>query len=317
MNSPDSPVVAVQHLSKIYQSGLFRRGFRALLDVSFEVRRGEIFGLLGPNGAGKTTLVKVLLGIVRGSTGAATMLGYPAGDRRGRRKVGYLPEQLRVARHHTARTALQFYGQLHHMTREQIRTRGGQLLELVGLQGRDVESVSRFSKGMLQRLGLAQAMLNDPDLLFLDEPTDGLDPVGRSQVRTVLQRLRDEGRTIFLNSHLLQEVELICDRIAVLDRGEVKYTGTIRDLTPAENLRVTFVCRGERSAIRAAVDVVVPETGIQSHERDWRFTVGVSEQSRIDALVDALRNARISIVSMHETRPTLEDAFLRLVGQSP
>ncbi len=215
-------------------------------DVSLDVGRGEIFGLLGPNGAGKTTLIKVLLGLVRGSSGAATLLGFPAGDRRGRRTVGYLPEQLRIARHHTARTALQFYGQLHGLDATTIRKRSSKLIDLVGLQGRDVESVKRFSKGMLQRLGLAQAMLHEPELLFLDEPTDGLDPIGRSQVRSVLQQLRDQGRTVFVNSHLLQEVELICDRVSVLDRGRVRYVGTIRDLTPNEQLKVTFVCRVNR-----------------------------------------------------------------------
>ena len=315
MHTPDPDIVDVRRLSKTYQSGLFRQGFRALSEVSLEVGRGEIFGLLGPNGAGKTTLVKVLLGIVRATGGSATMLGFPAGDRRGRRRVGYLPEQLRVARHHTARTALQFYGQLHDLTTAQIRRKSQQLIDLVGLKGRDVESVRRFSKGMLQRLGLAQAMLNDPELLFLDEPTDGLDPVGRSQVRLLLQQMRDQGRTIFLNSHLLQEVELICDRIAVLDGGRVKYTGTIRDLTPADQSQVTFVCRADPAAITAATAALLPEIQLQPHEHDWQFTVGVSEQSLIDGLVDALRAGGISIVTLRETRPTLEDAFLHLVGQ--
>ena len=209
----------------------------------------------------------------------------------------------------------EFYGQLHNMTAEQIRRRSHQLIELVGLDGRDVESVRRFSKGMLQRLGLAQAMLNDPELLFLDEPTDGLDPVGRSQVRTILQQLSDQGRTIFLNSHLLQEVELVCDRITVLDHGQVKYTGTIRDLTPTDKLQVTFVCRADPQAITVAAADLLPDVKLQPHEHDWQFTVGVSTQTRIDELVDALRAGGISIVSLRESRPTLEDAFLHLVGK--
>src|SRR6516225_11299422 len=203
---PDSPAIEVESLSKTYRDGLFsRKTVEALRGVTFQVERGTIFGLLGPNGAGKTTLIKVLLGIVHKSGGKASLMGLPAGDRRGRRSVGYLPENHRIPRHHTANTALEYYGALSGMRGRDIRKRRPELLELVGLSAWGGSSVKKFSKGMLQRLGLAQALMHDPELLVLDEPTDGVDPVGRKHIRDVLRGMEERGLTIFLNSHLLAE----------------------------------------------------------------------------------------------------------------
>src|SRR5262245_63639945 len=188
---PDS-VIDVQALRKTYRDGfLGSRRIEALRGVSFRVERGTIFGLLGPNGAGKTTLIKVLLGIVSKTGGAAALLGQPAGDRRGRRRVGYLPENHRIPRHHTGNTALEYYGSLSGMSGREIRRRRPELLEQVGLGRWGRTSVKNYSKGMLQRLGLAQCMLHEPELLILDEPTDGVEPVGLSEMRTVGQRLKD------------------------------------------------------------------------------------------------------------------------------
>jgi ABC-2 type transport system ATP-binding protein len=218
----DGYAVEVENLDKTYRDGwILRRPFQALQGITLQVRYGEVFGLLGPNGAGKTTLVKLLLGIVRATRGRAFMLGRPAGERAGRRRVGYLPENLRIPRHHTALSAMDLYGQMSGMTRAEIRQSRGPLLAAVDLADRATDPVKKYSKGMLQRLGLAIALLHDPDLVFLDEPTDGLDPAGRAHVRQTLVRLKGEGKTIFLNSHLLQEVELVCDRVAILDRGVV------------------------------------------------------------------------------------------------
>ena len=246
-------VIAIDELRKSYRRGLWRRSVDALRGVSFRVGPGEIFGLLGPNGAGKTTIIKILLGIVRASGGSAQLLGFPAGDRRGRRQVGYLPENLQFPRHQTARTALEYCGRLSGMSYTQIRARRDSLLATVGLNDRDRESVKRYSKGMQQRLGLAQALLHDPTVLILDEPTDGLDPVGRSQVRSILVQLRDEGRTVFLNSHLLQEVELVCDRVAILDSGQLRFEGTINDLTPAHETALTLDLVGADAALQAVL----------------------------------------------------------------
>ncbi len=310
-----SPVISVQSLEKQYRRGLFGGGIRAVDGVSFDVHPGEIFALLGPNGAGKTTLIKVLLGIIRRSGGKAEMLGYPAGDRRGRARVGYLPEHLQIPRHQSARTALEFYGQLSGLSVAEVRKKRDELLGRVGLAGRDRESVKRFSKGMLQRLGLAQALLHDPELLILDEPTDGLDPIGRSQVRVILQQLRDEGRTVFLNSHLLQEVELICDRVAIMDKGQLRFVGTIGDITPSGEGDLRLVVTGSVSAIQTAVAGWQPAA-------DWRegqphkLIVSLPSQEAADALVDRLRAANVSLLELAWRGRSLEGAFLKLVGAS-
>lgn len=312
---PMESVIAVDKLRKKYRGGLLRRPVDALGGVTFDVHRGEIFGLLGPNGAGKTTVIKILMGIVRSTGGTASMLGYRAGDRRGRRRIGYLPENLRLPPHQTARTALEYYGRLSGLGRREIVAKQDRLLATVELAGRSRESVKRYSKGMVQRLGLAQALLHDPDLLILDEPTDGLDPVGRSQVRNILQRLRDEGRTVFLNSHLLQEVELVCDRVAILDAGQLRFEGTIAELTPRQETNVQLRLHGQDNEVRAGLNAH-PDAEIQTTDRQqYLATVPVGGQDDVDRLVDQLRTRDVSIVSISWRRKTLEDAFLELVAQ--
>ncbi|MFM7072705.1 MAG: ABC transporter ATP-binding protein, partial [Planctomycetota bacterium] len=240
-------VIEVDGLRKTYREGwIRRRSLEVLKGLSFTVGPGEIFGLLGPNGAGKTTFIKILLGIVRASGGTATLLGHAAGSRRGRRQVGYLPENLRIARHHTGHSALDYYGWLSGLPLRVVRSRASELLPLVGLAQRASDPVSKYSKGMLQRLGLAQALLHDPQLVILDEPTDGLDPVGRSHVRNVLQQLKQRGKTVFVNSHILQEVELICDRVAILDKGLLRYVGPVHEAA----LRMATIEAASESASR-------------------------------------------------------------------
>lgn len=312
------PVIDLHDLRKTYRNGLLgRRRVEALRGVSFAVGRGEIFGLLGPNGAGKTTLIKVLLGIVRRSGGQATLMGRPAGDRAGRRLVGYLPEGHRIPAHHTGNTALEYYGSLSGLSLSEIKRRRPELLELVGLTGWGRSRVTQYSKGMLQRLGLAQALLHDPDLLMLDEPTDGVDPVGRSEMRTLLKRLKGEGKTIFINSHLLQEIELVCDRVAILVKGRMERVGRVEELTVQSAIEVTWVLSGDESAIRSALavdpatPVLVPAAG------QVQVSVAVADQAAVDRAVDALRRQGVSIVAMSRGRRTLEEAFLETVqGQS-
>ena len=186
-------VISVRDLKKTYRAGLFgTKRINALQGVSLDVPRGQVFGLLGPNGAGKTTLIKILLGIVKRSSGNASVLGLPAGSRRSRRRIGYLPENHRIPRHLNGNTALEYYGSLSGMSMAEIKKRRPRLLEIVGLKGREKESVTGYSKGMQQRLGLAQAMLHNPELIVLDEPTDGVDPVGRKEIREVLKQLASE-----------------------------------------------------------------------------------------------------------------------------
>lgn len=308
--------IQVSGLQKTYREGLiFRKCFQALKGISFDVRPGEIFGLLGPNGAGKTTFVKIMLGIVRKTQGTALMLGRPAGDRLGRKRVGYLPESLRIPRHLNANTALDYYGQLSGMASSEIKARRGALLESVGLAGRERDFVRNYSKGMAQRLGLAQAILHDPDLLFLDEPTDGLDPVGRSEVRTLLQNLKKQGKTVFLNSHLLQEVEMVCDRVAILDKGELRGLGTTDEIARdrVEGIELELEIRGNGQEAKLAIGsrpVIQSEVLDEDH---FQVVLRLSDQAAVDGCVDDLRRRGLSIAGLRRRRVTLEDAFLQLL----
>ena len=312
-----SAAIDVRNLVKAYTEGLIaRKTFKALKGISLQVHRGEVFGLLGPNGAGKTTLIKTLLGIVRKSSGEAYLLGNAAGSREARRKIGYLPENLSFPAHHTAMRALQFYGRLSQVPEQRIRERSAELLELVGLKGRERELVRKYSKGMRQRLGLAQALLHDPELLILDEPTDGLDPVGRSEIRRMITWLREQGKTVFLNSHILQEVELVCDRVAILAGGQLRGVGTPHELTQqffaGALTRVRIELSGEASCLSHLRETIAGEW-LELPEQRWMLTSNVDAQAGIDALVDELRAGGGSIRHLERTRLTLEEVFLSAV----
>ncbi len=313
------PAISANNLCKTYRSGtVFRKELKALENVSFEVKRGSIFGLLGPNGAGKTTFVKILLGIITKTAGSASLLGHRAGSINARRQVGYLPEHLRISPHLTAWTALECFGNLSNVPNSVIRDKRDELLELVGLTGRHREPVRNFSKGMLQRLGLAQAMLHEPQLLMLDEPTDGLDPRARAEMRQIIHRLRESGVTIFLNSHLLQEVELICDSVAILNRGQLKYCG------PVETIGQEVA--NENQQINAEIDLAAPQAEIQAalEGKAYRhlkppskagasIDVTFAFQGEVDEFIDEMRHRQISILRLLPRRISLEDAFLKLI----
>ena len=314
-------VIEIRELTKTYRDGLFgRREVRALRGVSFRVERGEIFGLLGPNGAGKTTLIKALLGICRKTGGSATVLGHPAGAGAARKRIGYLPEGHRLPRHLTAHTALDYYGGLSGLSSAEVKRRRGDLLTLVGLKKWGDTNVRKFSKGMQQRLGLAQAMLHDPDLLILDEPTDGVDPVGRADIRRVLGEMKARGKTVFLNSHLLQELELVCDRAAILRDGEVRGLGALDELRGGTE-RVTLRLLGGAKAVRSALvelnlgGVPLTASGVDGEGRGrFEAELGEADQALIDHAVDTLRREGVSLHSLTRTKPSLEDAFLRAVA---
>ncbi len=317
-----APAISVRHLSKTYVNGLvFRKRLPALRDVSFDVGRSEVFGLLGPNGAGKTTFLKILLGIIRKSGGSASMLGHPAGIRRGRRQVGYLPEQLRIPRHLTGFTALDYYGRLSGLGIREIKSKRHSLLEFVGLAGRGSDPIARYSKGMLQRLGLAQALLHDPQLLVLDEPTDGLDPGARAEIRKLMTDLRSRGVTIFLNSHLLQEVEMVCDRVAILDRGSLRYCGAVQDIDDFINQRdvASIAVRFELAGTEATIRTALSQPGCEILACEVQtgrvvLSARLADQAGIDAAIDRLRAADISLLGMGRQSSSLEEAFLKIVG---
>ncbi len=313
----DAPAIDVRNVHKQYREGwLVRKGFNALQGVDLTVGRGEVFGLLGPNGAGKTTLIKILLGIVRSSGGQAHLLGSPAGSREARRKIGYLPENLNFPSHHTAMRALRLYGRLSHVPESVIRSRSSELLELVGLAGREQELVKKYSKGMRQRLGLAQAMLHEPELLILDEPTDGLDPVGRSQIRQLITLMKQQGKTVFLNSHILQEVELVCDRVAILAAGKLRGVGTAGELTNQFQGALASKVRMELSGDVRAIQALQSGSECELHplpDSRWQFATTSAAQEDVDRLVDRMRQANISIHKLERTSLTLEEVFLSAV----
>ncbi|MCA9075407.1 MAG: ABC transporter ATP-binding protein [Planctomycetaceae bacterium] len=311
-------VIQVDNLRKTFREGFFRRrDIQALKGVSFDVPRGSIFGLLGPNGAGKTTLIKVLLGIVRRSSGNATVFGFTAGHRKARQQIGYLPENHRIPRHLTGHSALEYYGCLSGMSVRVIKQKREELLDTVGLAEWGTTSVSKYSKGMLQRLGLAQAMLHEPELIVLDEPTDGVDPVGRTEIRAVLKGLQQQGTTIFLNSHLLQEVELTCDRVAIMAKGQVKTVADVTELTkPGADLRLRLIgAREEVTQALTSVGINYPQM-ISDPDGSINVRVTTGDQGHVDRIVDALRARSITIRSLEPTRNSLEEAFLGLVRES-
>lgn len=304
--------VEVSNLSKTYISGIFKKShIRALVDVSLTVSQGEIFGLLGPNGAGKTTLVKILLGIVNPNSGSATLLGEPFTSVQLRQRIGYLPENHRYPNFLSARETLVHFGRLHGLTQQQIPDRTTRLLETVGLKDWANVKIKRFSKGMLQRLGLAQAMLSDPEILFLDEPTDGVDPVGRKEIRDILKTLRENGKTIFLNSHMLSEVEEISDRVAILNKGEVLRIGTIKELTtralgheiqlqetPTEELLQSIRSLSETATIEGST-----------------LILAVESRETLNRTLDLIREKGFHMESLTPRKAKLEDFFIKLIKE--
>lgn len=311
------PVIQVRDLQKTYRTGwLRRRTVEALRNVTLEIPPGEIYGLLGPNGAGKTTLIKILLGIVRRTSGSAMVLGTSAGQIAARRRIGYLPENHRIPRHLTGNTALEYYGCLSGLSVAEVRRRRTELLDRVGLRGRERDRVSGYSKGMQQRLGLAQAMLHRPDLIILDEPTDGVDPVGRKEIRDVLKNLANDGTSIFLNSHLLQEIELICDSVAILTGGTVRKTGSVRHLTEAiSESPMVFRIAAERPIAEQCFEGI--SVSKVDDVRDGVLDVHalVPDQAQVDQVVDRLRGQTVSVLSMQRRDLTLEEAFLQIVQE--
>lgn len=274
------------------------------------VPRGEIFGFLGPNGAGKTTAVKLLLGLARPTSGEARVLGAPPDDLEMRRRIGYLPELFRYQEWLTAREVLATHCALAGVSRGRRRDAIERSLELVGLTARCDDLVGSFSKGMQQRLGLAVALVAEPDVVFLDEPTSALDPVGRRDVREILRSLKERGATVFLNSHMLSEVELVCDRAAVVDRGRVVALGTMSELIGGPQ-RVRIVIEAESPAFTAAAGAF----GVVELVDATSIVVSGVEAGRIPDVVAALVTAGARIRSVAPESQSLEDRFLSLLQE--
>jgi ABC-2 type transport system ATP-binding protein len=293
-------------LTKYYSRGKIH----ALEDFSLEVTPGQIFSLLGPNGAGKTTLIKLLIGIVSPTRGSAQILDRPITDYRMHSRLGYLAENHRFPDFLNAEQVLFYYGKMNGMSAVDLRKKIPALLKRVKLEEWISVKIRKFSKGMLQRLGLAHALLHDPDLLFLDEPTDGIDPVGRREIRDLLKELRNQGKTIFLNSHLLSEVERVSDQIAILQNGKLIRQGSVSDFTSVENqYQLTVHSRSEKIATICA-DLKIP---VSSHQDV--FTVRVKDEKQLNIFIDHLRQADILITSVTPRKISLEDFFIDVLDE--
>ncbi len=278
--------------------------------LTLEVRRGEVFGFLGPNGAGKSTSIKMLLGLVGASSGQAAVLGRPVGDVETRRKIGFLPEHFRFYDWLTAAELLDVHGRLYGIPRQRRRERVPALLALVGLEAHHRKRLRDFSKGMLQRIGLAQALLNDPQLIFLDEPTSGLDPIGRRLVRDIIKSQRERGATLFLNSHLLSEVEITCDRVAFLKQGQVL---EIRDLRAVPDQMTTVFLRARKLATETVSGLARWASSIRA-DGD-RITFNVPNTEVLPELLRYLLGRGVDVYEVTPQRISLEERFLKVIGE--
>ena len=297
-------VIQTQNLSKTYRTGFWlTQKIRSLTAVDLDVYQGETFGLLGQNGAGKTTLLKTLLGIVRPTQGKATLLGKPLGDRNVKKRIGYLPENPYFYDYLTGWEILKFTGGLFEIPHSVQKARIPELLELVGLSTKDAKKkqLRRYSKGMLQRIGLAQALINDPELVFLDEPMSGLDPLGRYQMRETILSLKRQGKTIFFNSHILSDVEKVCDRVAILDKGELICEGSMDKLLGDVRAYVVKVKGGNPEILQQRLANLHFQDGL------W---VGVLK-GEVQDFIASLRLIQAQLISLTLARPSLEEFFIK------
>ncbi len=300
-----------EELTKIYKGGLKKRGIVALDRVSLSIQAGEIFGLLGPNGAGKTTFLKIILGLTKSTSGRVEIAGFRPDDARSRLRVGYLPENHSFPSYLSGIEMIRLSGKMCGLGSSEISDRIPSLLQQVGMERWGTTKLRKYSKGMLQRIGIAQALINNPDIVLLDEPTDGVDPVGRVEIRDVLKKIKEEGKLIVLNSHLLSEVEAVADRVAILQRGRVVKINTVDELT----------IRGTQFEINADIGnklIEVPEEiGKKLNMSTTKLVVELREESQINFIIDDLRMKKINIRSIVPIRLTLEQSFMEAVSDSP
>jgi len=305
--------IVTENLTKSYGSGWpGRPPFVALDGLSLTVGRGEIFGFLGPNGAGKTTTLKILLGLVRATSGRALLLGRPAGDVDTRRRIGFLPESPYFYDYLTAEEFLGFYGQLAGLNRAVIAERITDLLHLVGLADARSRQLRKFSKGMLQRIGLAQALIHDPELVILDEPMTGLDPVGRKQVRDLILSLRDRGKTVFFSTHILHDVEMICDRVGIVIKGRLVASGRVDELVRQDHTQsVEIVCH----QIKVDGNVFIHSLATRVLQQGRQCLIVLPSSEAVDAIVGEIRRQGGRLLSVTPHKASLEDLFFQEAAQ--
>lgn len=323
-------VIEIQGLRKSFQlgflgavpglgrltSGLQLKGIAHRVDavngLSLNVPKGQIFGFLGPNGAGKTTTLKILMGLVKPSAGEASVLGQPIGDKGTRAKIGYLPEHPYFYEHLKPEEFLHFYGRLYGVSNRLLKTRSAELVEKVGLSHARTRTLRKFSKGMVQRLGLAQALINDPELVILDEPMSGLDPMGRKTVRDLIFDLKDRGKTVFFSSHILQDVEMVCDRVAILQQGRLVREGKLSDLLADHRQTSEIVCRGLTSTLLARLQ----ELGCTHRQNGAVDVVECANGEAKSTMLKMLITEGAEILSVTSTKRSLEEIFVQEAEKS-
>lgn len=310
MSSDAACVVKVDQLSKVFRVGFWGRRVKAVDNLSLEVRRGEVFGFLGPNGAGKTTTLKMLMGLIYPTSGQAWLFDKEIGDQDARRRLGFLPESPYFYDYLTGREFLRFYGHLFGLRGESLDRRVTELLDMVGMShARDLQ-LRKFSKGMLQRVGIAQALINDPELVVLDEPMSGLDPVGRKEIRDLILRLKDSGKTIFFSSHILHDAEMLCDRVAIIMKGKMVACGRVSELIEKGGTHsVELVVEGLGSEGLTRLQPLSDRVVLHG----TRALVALKGHEQVGSALDVIRSARAHLISLVPHKSSLEDLFMEEV----
>jgi ABC-2 type transport system ATP-binding protein len=300
--------IEILDLEKSYLVGFWRKRPKlALRPLRLTIEEGEVFGFLGPNGAGKTTTLKLLMGLVFPTAGTARILGMDMDDPRVKSQIGFLPEQPYFYDHLTARELLNYYGQLSAIPSKERSARVEQMLARVGLSDSAGIQLRKFSKGMLQRVGLAQAILHDPKLVFLDEPMSGLDPMGRREVRDLIQQLRQEGKTVFFSTHILSDAESLCDRVAVIHQGELRGVGKVAELTSETQGKVEIVFYANAQKVPAALTAL----GAESRFGGGNMVNSVLPEAQQEAALDVLRREQLKLISLTPVRRSLEEYYIQ------
>jgi len=309
--SSQSEIVEIQDVVKDFRPGFGLRKKRVLHGISFGVMPGEIFGFVGPNGAGKTTTLKILMGLIRATSGTARILGHDIGETAFRREIGFLPENAYFYDYLTGREVLDFYARLSGVASDERARRVSTLLDWVGLSHAADARIRTYSKGMAQRVGIAQALVHDPSVVFLDEPMSGLDPIGRKEIRDLIIRLRAEGKTVFMNTHILSDVEMVCDRVAIIVGGKIMYQGHTQE----------FLDDGEHEC-EIVVSGIEPELATRLEEEQGAQLRGVGErvemqipEKKVDAVLEAVLQARGRVLAVTPRRVSLESIFLDAVRE--
>jgi ABC-2 type transport system ATP-binding protein len=307
----DDVVLEVKGLRKVFHIGFFRKRVEAVNGASFTVKRGEIFGLLGPNGAGKTTTIKSILRLIFPTEGQIRIFGCSADDREVAKRIGYMPENPYVYQYLKPLEFLDLCGRLVGIPRADRRVRSEEMIDKVGLRDAADRPIGKFSKGMMQRIGLAQALLHDPELLVLDEPMSGLDPIGRKEVRDVLLEQRARGKTLLFTSHILSDVELLCDRVVIMQQGKITSEGQVHDLLESAGRRVEIRLTGASQALKDSLG----SRGMILDDGAGRLTLQVEGQKTVEEIIRISNAAGAKLDAMIPERQTLENLFLKNAGR--